>query len=143
MVYKSLIADVPMFNQTVSSAKESRNDVGKIDEILGPTGAFYFTVTPAAGINPADFKVGSKVYLDKAFTLPIHIFTNPQKPSGPKRIGGGVAGRKPPQGNFNRGPPRQGGNNFNRGGGQFQPRTFGQRPNQGGFQNRPFNQNRN
>lgn len=122
MVYRALIKDVPMFNQSVSSSRDAPNVIGKIDEILGPVSHFLFTVTPVPGVDPSSVKAGSKVYIDKAFVLPLVIFTNPLKNTGPKRLGGGVAGRKfggpggqrPPQGNFNRGPggPQGGQRNF-------------------------------
>ena len=132
MVYKSLIKDVPMFNQQVSSSKDTSTPIGRIDEILGPLKHFYFTVAPSQGIEPSSVKAGSKIYLDKAFILPLIIFTNPIKPSGPKRMGGGVGGRPAfggrPGGNF-------GGRPQGNSGGRPQG-NFGGRP-QGNFGGRP------
>ena len=112
MVFKALIQDVPMFNQQVYLSRDTVSPVGRIDEILGPVKNFYFTVSPANGINIESMTAGAKLYLDKAFILPLVIFTNPQKPSGPKRMGKQIG--KPNFGN-------RGGNNF----GQKKPGQFG------------------
>jgi rRNA processing protein Gar1 len=120
MVYRALQKDVPMFNTAVSQSKDNTNPIGKIDEILGPIHHFVFTVTPFPGVNPADVRPGSKIYIDKAFMLPIVIFTNPQKPTGPRRIGGGVGGRGGPGGP--RGGP--GGRSFGGPGGQQRGGNF-------------------
>ena len=121
-----------MFNQPVHSSSKADKQIGKIDEILGPVGKYLFTVTPVEGVAPDSFSKGAKIYIDKAFILPIVIFTNPIKPSGPKRVGGGI-GKNP-------GFSRQGGNNNgNRPQGNYGNRpqgNFGNRP-QGNFGNRP------
>ena len=125
MVFKALIDDVVMFNQQVSTSKDGSKIIGKIDEILGPVKKYLFTVTPSEGINVESIKIGQKIYLDQAFVLPLHIFTNPQKSSfrggsnsrgGMSRGGprggfrGGFGGRGAPRGVFNngRGSPRGG-----------------------------------
>ncbi len=96
MVYKALqTTEVPMFNQGVSSSPDGNNIIGKVDEILGPVKNYLFTVTPAEGVNPSSFKKGSKIYLDRAFTLPMHIFVNPPKPTGGFRGGAGGRGGAP------------------------------------------------
>ena len=131
MVFRSLIKDVPIFNQGVHSSPKGDKQIGKVDEILGPVGKFYFTVTPFEGVAPDSFAKGAKIYIDKAFLLPLIIFTNPIKPSGPKRVGGGFS--------KNPGFSRQGGSNGTRPQGNFGNRpqgNFGNRP-QGNFGNRP------
>ena len=144
MVFQSLIKDVVMFNQQVYSSPKGDTAIGKIDEILGKVDRYYFTVNPVPGVASNSLTKGTKIYLDKAFVLPIFIFTNPQKPTGPKRMGGGI-GKKPgfggnrPQGNNFGNRPQGGrpqGNNFgNRPqGGRPQGNNFGARPN-GNFNN--------
>ncbi len=105
MVYRALQPDVVMFNQSISSSADGNNIIGKVDEILGQVKKYMFTVTPVEGVNPSSFKKGSKIYLDKAFILPLNIFTNPPKPTGGSFRGG------PP-----RGGPRGGGFRGARGG---------------------------
>ena len=129
-----------MFNQPVHSSSKGDKPIGKVDEILGPVGSFYFTVNPAQGVQVDSFTKGDKIYMDKAFILPLVIFTNPQKPTGPKRIGGGISkgfnGR--PQGNFGNRPQGNFGNRpqGNGYGNRPQGNNYGNRP-QGNFGNRP------
>ena len=127
MVYRALQPDVAMFNQTVSSSADGNNIIGKIDEILGPVKKYMFTVTPVEGVNPNSFKKGSKIYLDKAFVLPLNIFLNPPKPTGGS-FRGGAGGRGAPRGGFRGG----------RGGFGGAPGAGGQR---GGFRGGSFGGN--
>ena len=89
MIYKALINDlVPMFNQEVYNSNQNGQVIGKIDEIMGQTANYMFTVIPAQGINSKNMKEGDKIYLDRAFFLPMTTFTNPQKPRGRGGRGG-------------------------------------------------------
>ena len=72
MIYKALINDlVPMFNQEVYNSNQNGQVIGKIDEIMGQTANYMFTVIPAQGINSKNMKEGDKIYLDRAFFLPM------------------------------------------------------------------------
>ena len=125
MVYRALQQDVVMFNQGVSSSADGNNVIGKVDEILGPVKKYMFTVTPVDGVNPNSLKKGSKIYIDRAFILPLNIFLNPPKPTGGR---GGAGFRGAPRGGFRGG----------RGGFGGAPGAGGQR---GGFRGGSFGGN--
>jgi H/ACA ribonucleoprotein complex subunit 1 len=111
----------PKFNRGVYL--ESKAKIGSVDEILGPLNAFYFSVIPAEGVNPASFKADQVFYMNPEDLLSTDRFTRPQaqKPKGPRREGGArpATGGFRPQGgrgdgNF-RGQPRGRGNFGGRG----------------------------
>lgn len=78
----------PKFNRGVYL--ENKSKVGSVDEILGPLNAFYFSVKPAEGVNPASFKEGQVFYMSPEDLLSTDRFTRPQtaRPKGPPRTGG-------------------------------------------------------
>ena len=131
LLYRGLQKDIiPMFNQEVYSSSSNGQAIGRIDEILGPVSGHMFSVLPAEGIKAKSIKEGSKIYLDKAFFLPLVVFTNPQKP----KFSPGSAGRG---GRGGRGgsPGGRGGFQGSRGGrGGFQGGRGGFRGGRGGFQ---------
>ena len=88
MLFKSTSSDVPMFNQPVSTSEKGEPALGKVDEILGPVSHYFFTVIPALGVKIDKVKPGQKVYMDRAFLLPLDRFLNPPKSS----LGGGRGG---------------------------------------------------
>lgn len=127
---------VPKFNRGVYL--ESKAKVGTVDEILGPTSSFFFSVKPAEGVSADGFKSGQVLFMNPEDLLPMDRFT--KKPaSGPRgpRPAGGPGGRpsfggRPQQGGRPGGPGgpgqrfqsgRPGGNNFRGGnpGGNTKP----------------------
>jgi rRNA processing protein Gar1 len=126
MVFKTLITDVPMFNQMVSNQKVNGQQIGKIDEVFGQQNSSWFSVNPFEGIAPNSLAKGTKVYLDKAFILPLSYIQNCEKPK-PKisKPRDSNTGEKKSFGNFQQ---RGGQGGFNRG-----PQSGFNRGNQGGF----------
>ena len=80
MVCKANIKDVPMFNQVVLNSLKNGQQIGKVDEISGPINNYFFSVSPDEGINLQSMKKGTKIYIDKAFVLPLDYFLNAEKP---------------------------------------------------------------
>jgi H/ACA ribonucleoprotein complex subunit 1 len=85
-----------------------------VDEILGPTTSFYFSVKPADGVAPDGFKEGQVFYLSPEDLLPMDRFN--------KGSEGNKGSRPPPGQKFQRG-------GFNKPGGP----PFRGRPAQGKF----------
>ena len=81
---------VPKFNRGVYL--ESKAKVGTIDQIMGPTSNFYFSVKPAEGVTPDGFKPDQVLYMNPEDLLPMDRFTSTKKPSGPRPAGGGRGG---------------------------------------------------
>ena len=124
LVYQATIhTDVPMFHQVVMSSKSNGQEIGRVDEIFGPTGNYLFSVTPSEGVNVDSLKKGDKVFMDKAFMLPMRFFMESDKKKGIKKGGGrgrgrggrGRGGFGRGRGGFGRGRGRGG---FSRGGGR-------------------------
>ena len=139
LLYKAVSKDlVPMFNQEIYNSNSNGQVLGRIDEILGPVSDYMFTVLPAEGVKAKSIKAGSKIYLDRAFFLPLVIFTNPQKPkfspSGASR--GGRGGFQGGRGGFQggRGGFQGGRGGFQGGRGGFQGSRGGFQGSRGGFQ---------
>ncbi|PVH71842.1 Gar1-domain-containing protein [Cadophora sp. DSE1049] len=90
--------------------------IGKVEEVLGPINAVYFTIKTNEGIQAASFKSGDKFYIGGDKLLPLEKFLpKPKPPPGtakPKRAGGARGGR---------GGPMRGG----RGGARGAPRGRG------------------
>ena len=125
-----------MFNQTVSNAKAGGQIIGKIDEVFGRQSQSYFSVTPSVGVKLDGFAKGDKVFLDKAFILPLSYILSCetpkpkiQKPRGEQ----GQAGAQGRPGGFNRGFAPQGKGNFNRGNFNGQNRGNFNNQNRGNF----------
>ncbi|KAK1442640.1 nucleolar protein family a member 1 snornp protein gar1 like protein [Babesia gibsoni] len=80
LVVKSTLEDrVPYFNGRVFL--ENKQEIGKVDEILGPVNEYLFTVTLGEGFKAKSFKKASAVYIDPQQTLPVSRFT--AKPPAP------------------------------------------------------------
>jgi H/ACA ribonucleoprotein complex subunit 1 len=105
------MARFPKFNRGVYL--ENKAKVGSVDEIFGPLSAFYFSVKPAEGVDPKNFKKDQVFYMNPEDLLTTDRFTNPHPPrakgaGGAPRGGfnprgaGGFRGRGAP-GGFNRG----------------------------------------
>ena len=79
---------VPKFNKPVYT--RDIQQVGKIDEIFGPTSQVFFSVKPDTGIQASSWKVGDKIYMADFDLLQKSRFTDPPKPrpSGGGRPGG-------------------------------------------------------
>lgn len=117
---------VPKFNRGIYL--ESKAKVGSVDEILGPTSAFYFSVKPAEGIKADGFKEGQVFYMNPEDLLPIDRWTKKSTP-GPKGPRSGPRpGGAPQRGGFSGrgGAPQRGGFNSRGGRGGFTggARTF-------------------
>ena len=128
MVCKSTNDKVPHFNAPIYL--ENKQQIGKVDEILGPINKVFFTVKPVDGVKAASFKADAKVYINPEKLLPLERFL--PRPAGPKR---GGATPKGGRGGFGGG--RGGG--FSGGRGGFAPRGgsrgggFAPRGGSGGF----------
>jgi H/ACA ribonucleoprotein complex subunit 1 len=55
-------------------ADKAQTAIGKVDEILGPITAVYFTIKPQEGIQAASFKSGDKFYIGGDKLLPLEKF---------------------------------------------------------------------
>lgn len=99
----------------MSNAKSNGQIIGKIDEVFGKQSQSYFSVTPEVGVKLNGFSKGDKVYLDKAFILPLSYIINCEKPKPkiqkPRTEGGEQQPRTFNKGGFN----NQNRGNFNRG----------------------------
>ena len=83
---------VPKFNKPVYT--KDIVQVGKIDEIFGPTSNVFFSVKPDTGIQASSWSVGDKIYMSEFDLLQKSRFTDPPKPrSGGGGRGGGGRGR--------------------------------------------------
>lgn len=92
LLFRAATAKVPKFNRTVfDSSAENRQEVGTINEILGPFNKYMFSVVPAEGVNPKKFLDKQKVYCDQNDLLPIEKFL-PRTRGGPGGRGGGRGG---------------------------------------------------
>ena len=81
MVCKSTNSKIPYFNAPIYL--ENKNQIGKIDEILGPMNEVYFTVKLQEGIVATSFKPNDKVYIGEDKLLPLERFL--PKPPAPKK----------------------------------------------------------
>ncbi len=106
LVFKAKISDVPMFNQSVLNSQKNGQEIGRIDDILGPVDSYYFSVIPNEGVKKESFQKGQSIFIDKAFLMPLRYFTHPTKKitKGGSRGGrGGFRGRgRGRGGTFNR-----------------------------------------
>ena len=95
LLFRSVISKVPKFNRVVfDSDREGRQEVGSINEILGPFNRYMFSMIPNEGVNPKKFTEKQKVYIDQNDLLPIEKFLPRSKDNpGRGRGGGGRGGR--------------------------------------------------
>lgn len=101
-----------------------------MDEIFGPSVSYYFSITPSEGIKLDSFKKGDKIYIDKAFVLPLEYIQNAENPK-PKISKGGSGGRGSSFRGGNRGGGFRGGNRGGSRGGNFRGGNRGGRVNNG------------
>ncbi|KAJ1610466.1 HORMA domain-containing protein [Cryptosporidium canis] len=81
LVCKSLLSDqVPYFNGRIFL--ENKEEIGKVDEILGPINTYFFSIKMNNGVKAESFSTGTKVFIDPQQLLPMSRFL--PKPSGPK-----------------------------------------------------------
>ncbi|ORM41399.1 H/ACA ribonucleoprotein complex subunit 1 [Babesia sp. Xinjiang] len=73
LIKSTLESSVPYLNGRVFLA--NKQEIGKIDEILGPINNYFFSVTLAAGFKARSFERNSLVYIDPQQTLPVSRFT--------------------------------------------------------------------
>ncbi|CAH1761975.1 2764_t:CDS:2, partial [Entrophospora sp. SA101] len=83
MVCLSVNPKIPYFNAPIYL--ENKNQIGKVDEILGPMNHVYFTVKLQEGIIATSFKENDKVYIGDDKLLPLERFL--PKPAAPKPPG--------------------------------------------------------
>ncbi|CAD6568449.1 MAG: H/ACA snoRNP pseudouridylase subunit [Cyphobasidiales sp. Tagirdzhanova-0007] len=57
-------AQVPYFNAPIYL--QNKSSIGKVDEILGPINAAYFTIKTVEGVVATSFKAGDKFYIAKS-----------------------------------------------------------------------------
>ncbi|KAF7457303.1 Gar1 protein RNA binding region protein [Cryptosporidium felis] len=73
LVCKSLLKDqVPYFNGRIFL--ENKEEIGKVDEILGPINTYYFSIKMNDGIKAESFNAGTNVFIDPQQLLPISRF---------------------------------------------------------------------
>ncbi|KAK1938661.1 gar1 protein RNA binding region containing protein [Babesia divergens] len=83
LIKSTLDARVPYFNGRIFLA--NKQEIGKVDEILGPVNDYMFSVTMAEGCKAKSFPANSVVYIDPQQTLPISRFLT--KPGTPSQTG--------------------------------------------------------
>ncbi|XP_026193724.1 H/ACA ribonucleoprotein complex subunit 1 [Cyclospora cayetanensis] len=134
LVVKGLLQQqVPYFNGRIFL--ENKQEIGKVDEILGPINQMYFSVKLNDGIKASSIKPTTKFFVDVNQTLPLSRFL-PKPPiaktpgAGSKSGGGGRGGRG---GGPSRGGPRGGRGGFRGGGGGFRGSRGAPRGGGGGF----------
>ncbi|CDR95055.1 gar1 protein RNA binding region containing protein, putative [Babesia bigemina] len=72
LVKSTLQSTVPYFNGRIFLA--NKQEIGKVDEILGPVNDYYFSVTLATGFKARSFEPNSTLYIDPQQTLPVARF---------------------------------------------------------------------
>ncbi|KAH8583956.1 small nucleolar RNP [Cryptosporidium sp. chipmunk genotype I] len=105
LVCKSFLKDqVPYFNGRIFL--ENKEEIGKVDEILGPINTYFFSIKMSSGVKAESFSTGTKIFIDSQQLLPISRFL--PKPSGSKttkKIGESAISKKR---GFNSSPGRGG-----------------------------------
>ncbi|CAF0952421.1 unnamed protein product [Rotaria sp. Silwood1] len=141
LVCKATNDMIPYFNAGIFL--QNKQQIGKVDEILGPMKQYWFSVTLLENMNPSSFKKNEKLFVDPNKLLPLARFL--PRPAGSKPTGGGGRGGRGGgggRGGFQRGG-RGGGGGFNArggrggggggGGGGFRGRGGGRGGGGGGF----------
>ncbi|GBE61727.1 Gar1 RNA binding region containing protein [Babesia ovata] len=83
LVKSTLQSAVPYFNGRIFLA--NKQEVGKVDEILGPVNDYYFTVTLLTGFKARSFEPNSALYIDPQQTLPVSRFLTKPATAQPKK----------------------------------------------------------
>ena len=74
---------MPYFNAPIYL--QNKSSIGKVDEILGPINAAYFTIKTVEGVVATSFKAGDKFYIGTDKILPLERFLpKPKPPPGSK-----------------------------------------------------------
>ncbi|GAW83303.1 H/ACA ribonucleoprotein complex subunit 1 [Plasmodium gonderi] len=68
---------VPYFNGRIYL--ENKEEIGKVDEILGPINEFYFSVKLKEGIHAKSFSNNTQFFIDQSQTLPLSRFLPQEK----------------------------------------------------------------
>ncbi|SBT47113.1 H/ACA ribonucleoprotein complex subunit 1, putative (GAR1) [Plasmodium ovale wallikeri] len=68
---------VPYFNGRIFL--ENKEEIGKVDEILGPINEFYFSVKLKEGILAKSFSSDTQFFIDQSQTIPISKFLPQEK----------------------------------------------------------------
>lgn len=108
-----------MFNKPVLNSDKNGQEIGKVDEIFGPSSSYYFSVNPIEGYKLDAFEKGDKIYIDEAFIISLEYIENAENPKpkiskpkiglgGPK-FGQRGQGRGGQRGGFRGGQGGQGG----------------------------------
>ncbi|OII75341.1 small nucleolar RNP protein [Cryptosporidium ubiquitum] len=126
LVCKSFLKDqVPYFNGRIFL--ENKEEIGKVDEILGPINTYFFSIKMNSGVKAESFNTGTKIFIDPQQLLPMSRFLPKQSsPKTTKKIGETSINKK--RGGFNGSPGRGGQSRGVRGGKGFSrgasPRGF-------------------
>jgi H/ACA ribonucleoprotein complex subunit 1 len=90
MVVRSTNEKVPYFNAGIFLANKTQ--IGRVEEIFGPTTELMFTVKCSEGVAAKSFKSGDKVFIAPEKLLPMARFLPPapgeKRPSAPGGRGG-------------------------------------------------------
>ncbi|EDO06173.1 putative H/ACA ribonucleoprotein complex subunit GAR1 [Babesia bovis T2Bo] len=74
LIKSKLSTCVPYFNGRIFLA--NKQEIGKVDEILGPINEYFFSVSLLDGFKAKSFAKDSMVYIDPQQTLPVSRFTS-------------------------------------------------------------------
>lgn len=86
LVCKSILKDqVPYFNGRIFL--ENKEEIGKVDEILGPINSYFFSVKMNNGVKAESFSTGTRIFIDPQQLLPMSRFLPKQSsPKATKKI---------------------------------------------------------
>ena len=87
----SNLQTVPFFNAPIYN--EAKVQMGKIDDVFGPTANWMFSVTPDESVKAKSLKVGTQLFIDPARVLPLSRFTSTQSGGVSKKPAGARGGR--------------------------------------------------
>merc|ERR1711981_392629 len=90
MVIKSSLDKIPYFNAPIYL--ENKEQIGKIDEILGSITNVMFSVKTSDGVQASSYQDGDKVYINPMKTLPLERFL-PQPRGAISKAGGKGKGK--------------------------------------------------
>lgn len=112
---KSTNTKVPYFNASVYN--QTKQKIGKVEEVLGPINQVYFTVKTDAGVHAGSFSAADTLYISPDKLLPMARFTAApvKRGRGGARGRGGSRGGRGGRGGFS---GRGGGFRGGRGGGR-------------------------
>ncbi|KAK2198321.1 bifunctional H-ACA RNP complex subunit Gar1-Naf1 [Babesia duncani] len=85
LIRSTLVDKVPYFNGRIFLA--NKQEIGKVDEILGPINDYSFSVKLNEGFKARSFDPNSTLYIDSQQTLPISRFIVKPAPAEKKKFG--------------------------------------------------------